>query len=80
MDEGGLRTNYGYNDSLLLLKTIHSEVREGEAAITQETITTYTRDAAGRTLTTRRDIGAMTTTESTEYDILYKKLLFIEDY
>ncbi|MBQ7088399.1 MAG: sugar-binding protein, partial [Clostridia bacterium] len=42
----------------------------GEVVVTPETITSYTRDAAGRTLTTRRDVGAMTTTESTEYDIL----------
>ncbi|MBQ3198588.1 MAG: hypothetical protein IJB63_10795, partial [Alistipes sp.] len=52
------------------METIRSEVRDGETVITLETITTYTRDAAGRVLTTRRDIGAMTTTESMVYDIL----------
>ena len=52
------------------METIRSEVRDGETVITPETITTYTRDAAGRVLTTRRDIGAMTTTESMVYDIL----------
>ncbi len=45
-------------------------MKDGEVIVTPETITTYTRDAAGRTLAIRRDIGAMTTTESTEYDIL----------
>lgn len=34
------------------------------------TITTYARDAAGRVLSTRQDTGAMTTQESTEYDLL----------
>ena len=52
------------------METIREEVKDGDTIVTPETITTYTRDAAGRTLTTRRDIGAMTTTESTEYDIL----------
>ncbi len=52
------------------METIREEVKDGEVIVTPETITTYTRDAAGRALTTRRDIGAMTTTESTEYDIL----------
>ncbi|MDO5465416.1 MAG: RHS repeat-associated core domain-containing protein, partial [Akkermansia sp.] len=37
---------------------------------TPETITSYTYDAAGRQLSVRRDIGAMTTTESTKYDLL----------
>ena len=43
---------------------------DGETVITPETITTYTRDAAGRVLSTRQDTGAMTTQESTEYDLL----------
>ncbi len=70
VDEDGVRTDYGYDASRRLMETIRSEVRDGETVITPETITTYTRDAAGRVLTTRRDIGAMTTTESMVYDIL----------
>ena len=65
-----MHADYGYDASRRLMETIRSEVRDGDTVITPETITTYTCDAAGRTLTTRRDIGAMTTTESTEYDIL----------
>ena len=41
-----------------------------ETETTPETITSYSYDAAGRTIATRRDIGAMTTVESTEYDDL----------
>ncbi|MBR3903176.1 MAG: hypothetical protein IKJ29_05915 [Akkermansia sp.] len=52
------------------METIRSEVKDGELVVTPETITSYTYDAAGRTLSVRRDIGAMTTTESTEYDAL----------
>ncbi len=70
VDEDGVRTDYGYDASRRLVETIRSEVRNGETVITPETITTYTRDAAGRVLSTRRDVGPMTTTESTVYDIL----------
>ena len=69
-NEDGITTTYGYNSAHQLVETIRSEVKDGDVIVTPETITTYTRDAAGRTLTTRRDIGAMTTTESAEYDIL----------
>ena len=69
-NEDGITTTYGYNSAHQLVETIREEVKDGEVIVTPETITTYTRDAAGRTLATRRDIGAMTTTESTEYDIL----------
>ncbi len=47
-------TSYGYNSAHQLVETIRSEVRDG----------------AGRVLHTRRDIGAMTTTEDTVYDKL----------
>lgn len=69
-DEDGITTSYGYNSAHQLVETIRSEVKDGDVVVTPETITTYTYDAAGRTLTTRRDIGAMTTTESTAYDAL----------
>ena len=69
-DEDGITTTYGYNSAQKLVETIRSEVKDGEIVVTPETITTYTHDAAGRTLLVRRDIGAMTTTEFTEYDLL----------
>ncbi|MDO5465199.1 MAG: sugar-binding protein, partial [Akkermansia sp.] len=69
-DEDGITTSYGYNSAHQLVEVIRSEVKDGDVVVTPETITTYTYDAAGRTLTTRRDIGAMTTTESTAYDAL----------
>ncbi|MBQ8900840.1 MAG: RHS repeat protein, partial [Akkermansia sp.] len=53
-----------------LVETIRSEVKDEEVVVTPETLTSYTYDAAGRTLSVRRDIGAMTTTESTEYDTM----------
>ncbi|WP_300811394.1 RHS repeat domain-containing protein, partial [uncultured Akkermansia sp.] len=69
-DEDGILTSYGYNSAHQLVETIRSEISDGNTVITPETITTYTRDAAGRALQTRRDRGAMTTTESVEYDKL----------
>ena len=69
-DEDGITTSYGYNSAHQLVEVIRSEVKDGDVVVTPETITTYTHDAAGRTLTTRRDIGAMTTTESTVFDVL----------
>ena len=69
-DEDGILTSYGYNSAHQLVETIRSEISDGDTVITPETITTYTRDAAGRVLQTRRDRGAMTTTESVEYDRL----------
>ena len=69
-NEDGITTSYGYNSAQQLVETIRSEVKDGEVVVTPETITSYTYDAAGRTLSVRRDIGAMTTTESTEYDLL----------
>lgn len=69
-DEDGVTTSYGYNSAHQLVETIRSEVSDGNVVVTPETITTYVRDAAGRILQTRRDIGAMTMTESMEYDNL----------
>ena len=69
-DEDGITTTYGYDSARHLVETIRSEVKDGELVITPETITTYTRDAAGRVLTTRRDVGAMSSVESTAYDSL----------
>lgn len=69
-DENGLTTTYGYDSARQLVEVIRSAVTDGERVITPETIVSYTRDAQGRVLQTRTDKGAMTTVESTEYDLL----------
>ena len=68
--ENGIRTDYAYDTARQLVEVTRSAVMDGETVITPETITTYARDAAGRVLSTRQDTGAMTTQESTEYDLL----------
>ena len=70
VDEDGIVTSNAYNSALELTETSRSEVYDGDICVTPETITEYTRDAAGRVLSTTRRIGAMVTTESTEYDAL----------
>ena len=70
IDENGVRMDYAYDTARQLVETTRSAVMDGETVITPETITTYTLDAAGRILSTRRDTGAMTTEESSEYDLL----------
>ncbi|MEE1265770.1 MAG: sugar-binding protein, partial [Akkermansia sp.] len=67
-DEDGVTTTYGYNAVHQLEEMIREEILEDGVVITPETITTYTRDAAGRVLSERKDIGAMTTIETTQYD------------
>lgn len=69
-DENGVTTTYGYDSARQLVEVIRSAVTDGENVITPETITSYTRDAQGCVLQTRTDTGAMTTVESTEYDLL----------
>lgn len=69
-DENGVTTTYGYDSARQLVEVIRSAVTDGETVITPETITSYTRDAQGRVLQTRTDTGALTTVESTEYDLL----------
>jgi RHS repeat-associated protein len=69
-DENGVTTTYGYDSARQLVEVIRSAVTDGETVITPETITSYMRDAQGRVLQTRTDTGAMTTVESTEYDLL----------
>ena len=70
VDEDDVRTDYAYDTARQLVEATRSAVMDGETVITPETITTYTRDAAGRILSTRQDMGAMTTQESTSYDLL----------
>ncbi|MEG1601780.1 hypothetical protein, partial [Citrobacter sp.] len=64
-DEDGVTTSYSYNSARQLVETIRSATET-----TPETITSYTRDALGKILVLRKDIGSMTTTESREYDRL----------
>ena len=64
-DEDEVVTSYGYNTAKQLVETIRSATKT-----TPETITSYTRDASGRIISTRKDVGAMTTVESTQYDDL----------
>ena len=64
-DEDGVVTSYGYNSAKQLVETIRSATET-----TPETIISYIRDADGRIISTRKDVGAMTTVESTEYDDL----------
>ena len=70
VDEDGIVTTNAYNSAHELTETSRSEVYDGEVCVTPETITEYTRDAAGRILCTTRRIGAMETSEFTEYDAL----------
>ena len=73
-DEDGITTTYGYDTARQLTEIIREEVREGDTRITPETITTYTRDAAGRVLSERKDIGSMTTVTLTAYDLLGREI------
>ncbi|MCD8062812.1 MAG: RHS repeat-associated core domain-containing protein [Akkermansiaceae bacterium] len=69
-DEDGVTTTYSYNTARQLVETIRAAVMDDEKVVTPETIVSYTRDALGRILETRRDIGPMTTTENRKYDLL----------
>ena len=62
-DEDGILTSYGYNTARQLVETIRAATET-----TPETIVSYTRDGAGRILTERRDVGAMTTQILKSYD------------
>ncbi|MBQ4614573.1 MAG: RHS repeat protein, partial [Akkermansia sp.] len=73
-DEDGVTTTYGYNAAHQLEEVIRAEVKDGDVVVTPETITTYTRDAADRVLSTRRDTGAMTTIETLQYDLLGREV------
>ena len=64
-NEDGVVTSYSYNTAKQLVETIRSATET-----TPETITSYTKDVAGRILSVRKDIGAMSTVENMEYDDL----------
>lgn len=65
VNEDGVMTSYGYNATRQLVETIRSATDT-----TPETITSFTRDAAGRVLTEDTYIGSMHRQASTTYDIL----------
>ena len=69
-DEDGITTTYAYDSAHQLIETSRDAVYDGDVCVTPETITEFTRDAAGRVLSTTHRIGAMSTIESTEYDAL----------
>ena len=70
IDEDGVRTDYTYDTARRLIETTRSEISDGTAVITPETITAYERDAAGRVVSTTTHTGPMQTTETTSYDLL----------
>lgn len=65
VNEDGVMTSYGYNTTRQLVETIRSATDT-----TPETITSFTRDAAGRVLTEDTYIGSMHRQASTTYDVL----------
>ena len=69
-DEDGITTTYAYDSARQLTEISRDAVYDGNTCITPETITEYTRDAAGRVLTTIRRVGPMETTGAAEYDAL----------
>ncbi|MBQ3548762.1 MAG: RHS repeat protein, partial [Oscillospiraceae bacterium] len=69
-DEDGITTTYAYDSAHQLTETSREAVYDGDTCITPETIIEYTRDAAGRVLSTTRRVGSMSTMESTVYDAL----------
>ena len=68
-DEDGVQTDYAYDSAQQLVETTRAAVYDGDTCITPETITEYTRDAAGRVTITTTRAGAMVTTTSTAYDL-----------
>ncbi len=65
IDENGIRTDYAYDNARTLIETTRAAT-----PTTPESISEWVKDAAGRTLQTRKHIGAMISTESTTYDAL----------
>ena len=59
-DEDGITTTYAYDSARQLIETSRDAVYDGDVCVTPETITEYTRDAAGRTLCTIRRSGPLT--------------------
>ena len=62
-DEDGITVSYGYDTAKQLVESIRSATET-----MPETIVSYVRDAEDRVLEMRRDVGPMTTVESSFYD------------
>ena len=56
-DDDGIMTTYSYNTARQLVEVSRSEVTDGETIVTPETIVSYTPDAFGRILQTRRAVS-----------------------
>lgn len=69
-DSHGIQSTYSYNSARQLIEIIRSET-----PTSPETITSYTRDAAGRILSTRIDTGAMSSMSSMSYNLLGRPTL-----
>ena len=74
VDEDGIRTDYAYDSARRLMETTRSEVKDGSTVATPETITEYTRDAAGRVVSVATHTGPLTTTRSTTYDLAGRRV------
>ncbi|MCC8148056.1 RHS repeat-associated core domain-containing protein [Akkermansia sp.] len=70
INENGVRMDYAYDTARQLVEATRSAVMDGETVVTPETITSYTRDAAGRALATTIYAGAMQTVQTSSYDLL----------
>ncbi len=70
IDENGIQTDYAYDSARQLIEVTRAAVMDGDTCITPETITEYTRDAAGRVLMTKVHTGAMLTQTSSTYDLV----------
>ena len=68
-DEDGVTYSYSYDTARQMTEMIRSEVSVGETVISPETITTYTRNAAGAVTQLRTDTGVMCTVRSYTYDL-----------
>ncbi|MBR5878984.1 MAG: RHS repeat protein, partial [Akkermansia sp.] len=74
-DEDGVSSTYGYTPAHQLEEVIREEVlAEDGSRITPESITSHTRDAADRVLSTRTDVGPMSSTETQQYDALGREI------
>lgn len=67
-DEDGVLTTYGYNTARQLVEVIRSATET-----MPETIISYTRDAMDRVLELRTDIGSLSKSVKTSYDLMGRK-------
>lgn len=75
IDEDGVKLSYGYNTSRQLVEVIRSATET-----TPEKIVSYTRNAVGRDLEVRTDIGALTRIIKNSYDIQGRLISQIDEH